>query len=444
MNHEHLKNKDSLCPLPASLVALAFAASQTWFFMNRSGNDPAAQAASISATLAYTGCFLMMLRSRRPAFWRRIFFVTIALVFFPAFIGNLLDHRGSMSLDQTTVANADTPFCHIAFTMTLIPQLLQAGFIFPARMTQGYASVFSMLLIWLLASLTLGRGWCAWVCFYGGWDDAFSRLARKPRLNLDKSPLPLRLFPFAMLGFVVLGSMASLVAVYCEWLCPFKMVTEYAAITGFASWLATIMFIVAFVGLVVVLPLLSRKRVQCATFCPFGALQSLLDRLSPFRIRIDTDTCTACQACVRACPTLSISPSIIQERSGGPGITCTKCGDCIELCPQNAIRLDFRHTRGQGPSPVLKEPGTGLSAPSPHQPGRLAAGFPLQSLVRNLCQSLKALLSPRVIFVTSAYTLGMIVSSGFAQNTLTRLINLFFHGQFSLAVLAAASAGGLP
>lgn len=411
--------------LPVALLATLWAGSTAWFFTSLDTGALAFWSGLVPA-LWYTFCFWMLLRSSRPAFWRRIFFVSIALLFFPSFIGNLVDHRGSMTLDSTTVAAGETPFCHIAFTMTLVPQFLQAGFIFPARMTQSYASVMSMLVIWILASLTLGRGWCSWVCFYGGWDDGFSRLARKARLDMARAPEALRWFSFAMLGFVVLASMVSLTAVYCDWLCPFKMVTEYAAITSFGSWLAAVLFISGFTGMVVVLPLLTRKRFQCATFCPFGALQSLLDRISPFRIRIDSASCVSCMACVAACPVNALDADAIRKGADGPRITCTKCGECIDTCPKGAICIDFRRKKG-GPPDLAAGPGS-CSASSPG-----AAGAPVRSLVRWG----KELLSPRILFTAMAWTLGMIVSSGFGTDTVGRLLSLALTGTFT-------SPGGQP
>ena len=70
-----------------------------------------------------------------------------------------------------------------------------------------------------------------------------------------------------------------------------------------------IAFIGIFLALVVVLPLLTKKRTQCSILCPFGAMQSLLDRISPFRVAINTKACVSCGACDRACPMLAMNPA---------------------------------------------------------------------------------------------------------------------------------------
>ena len=111
--------------------------------------------------------------------------------------------------------------------------------------------------------------------------------SRKPVLPIKNPGEKVRSLNFAMLMFLALASLAALASVYCQWFCPFKMVTEFEEITGFLSFIATVLFIVIFFALVLVLPFLMKRRIQCATFCPFGAMQSLLDRASIYRVRID-------------------------------------------------------------------------------------------------------------------------------------------------------------
>jgi hypothetical protein len=54
---------------------------------------------------------------------------------------------------------------------------------------------------------------------------------------------------------------------------------------------------------------------------------------------------------------------------------------------------------------------------------------------------LAELLSPRALFVTTAYVFGMVISSGFATGTLRRLFDWLLTGQF--VQIAQAAGGGL-
>jgi polyferredoxin len=198
-----------------------------------------------------------------------------------------------------------------------------------------------MFVIWIGASLALGRGWCSWGCFFGGLDDAFSRIRKKPLLS--KIDRRWTLMPWAVLLAVVLTAAAFLSPTYCTWLCPFKAVTEFHEVTSFKILVQTIIFVSLFIALVVVLPLLTKRRTQCSLFCPFGAMQSLTNRINAFEVRIDPDRCIHCKRCVATCPTLSMTDESL--RAGRAGLSCIKCGTCIDLCPKGAPSFHVRGTR---------------------------------------------------------------------------------------------------
>jgi ferredoxin len=146
---------------------------------------------------------------------------------------------------------------------------------------------------------------------YGGLDEACSRIARKPFLkSIDRR---WTYVPLAVLIAVVLTSAATLSPTYCQWLCPFKSITEFEAITSVKILFQTFIFVALFVGLVIVLPLLTKKRTQCALLCPMGAFQGWTNFANLHRIAVDRDACTHCNLCVKSCPTLSITPESVAE-----------------------------------------------------------------------------------------------------------------------------------
>jgi polyferredoxin len=400
--------------LPVSLLLTAFGAVTISFFYLGLSVGPAMKAAGAASGAYYSFLLFMILRSGKPDTWRRVFFVSIALFFFPQFIGGLIDARGHMTVDALDVVTGKVPYCHIVSTMTLIPMAVAKTVIFPGSLTGFYASIYSMLTIWLVASMVLGRGWCGWMCFYGGWDDLFSRTRKRPLISLSGKETAIRRFNQAMFAFIALASMYTFMAVYCVWFCPFKIVTEYEAITGIGSYLAAILFICLFVGLVVVMPALTRKRFQCSAFCPMAALQSLVDRVTPFGLRIDREKCVGCMACVKACPTLSLDEGLIKEGGAAPRHNCVKCGACVQACPKGAVRFAFR------PADFISRK-FGLKRPEPPK-GRLA---------RRALQLGRELLDPRNVFAVTAFVLGTSLSFTFAIGTLTRVINLILKGSFT-------------
>lgn len=334
--------------------------------------------------------------------YRRIFQTVFAVGFCIAFISDLYSERGSMAITSLALSNSELPFCHIAIPQVLLPLLVTKNIIFPARIAGHYAAVASMILIWLVCTLTLGRGWCSWVCFYGGWEEGFSHVAKKQRLKLLPRNKELREFHFGFLFFVILASLCELACIYCEWFCPFKLVTEFSPIDSIPSLIATVMFIGLFLGLVVVFPILTKKRTQCSTLCPFGAFASLTDRFSLFQMKIDTTKCTGCMKCASTCPFSAIDIKTIQDKKGHPELTCAKCGECVAACPQKAISYSLRFSKNTC--------GCGHNQAKP----KTAAGRIFQEL-----------LHPAQLFRFAAFTFAVIMSSDFMIKSLNLIAGIF-------------------
>ena len=334
--------------------------------------------------------------------YRRIFQTVFAVGFCIAFISDLYSERGSMAITTQALSNSELPFCHIAIPQVLVPLLVTKNIIFPARIAGHYAAVSSMILIWLVCTLTLGRGWCSWVCFYGGWEEGFSHVSKKQRLKLLPKNRELREFHFGFLFFVILASLCELACIYCEWFCPFKLVTEFSPIDSIPSLIATVMFIGLFLGLVVVLPILTKKRTQCSTLCPFGAFASLTDRFSLFQMKIDTQKCTGCMKCASVCPFSAIDIKTIQDKKGHPELTCAKCGECVAACPQKAISYSLRFSKNTC--------GCGHNQAKP----KTAAGRIFQEL-----------LHPAQLFRFAAFTFAVIMSSDFMIKSLNLVAGIF-------------------
>ncbi len=326
--------------------------------------------------------------------YRRIFQILFAVFFCISFINDLFAERGSMAITAGAMSNAELPFCHIAIPQVLVPFVITKNIVFPARISGHYASIASMLCIWLALTFTIGRGWCSWVCFYGGWEEGFSHIAKKRRLNLLAKNKEIREFQFGFLAFIVLASIGAMSAIYCDWFCPFKLVTEFYPMTSIPSLIAGVIFIGLFLGLVVILPILTKRRTQCSSLCPFGAFASLTDRLSIFQMKIDTEKCKGCLKCAAACSFGAIDIKTIQEKKGRPEITCAKCGECVKACPEKAISYSFRFSHKCG---------------KPEAKGRVG-------------KIMQQLLDPAQLFRFAAFTFGVIMSSDFVSKAITIII----------------------
>ena len=311
------------------------------------------RSATLTAAVALAWIFLnamffLMVKTGKTDRYRSAVFVALAFLFVLSFITNLLELRGSMALHLDDCAQGETPFCHMVIPMTVIPAALTRTIIFPGHLLGGFAPIAGMIILWLGAALALGRGWCSWGCFFGGMDEGFSRLRKKPMIrNVSRQ---WRMLPFAVLLVVAVWSALTLSPQYCEWFCPFKAVTEFSAVTSFMILLQTIVFVTLFVGLVIVLPVLTRKRTQCGLFCPMGAFQSCTNAVTPVRMDIDREKCVDCGRCIRVCPLFALDAEAVA--AGRPKMTCSRCGRCADECPKGAIRYHVKGTAKKA-SPVV-------------------------------------------------------------------------------------------
>ena len=299
--------------------------------------------AALLTFLFMTGLFFLMMRTQETHRWRRIFFVTLGLLFPVGFIWDLLALRGSMYIPIERMVGGDTPFCFLAIPMIIVPAALSKTVIFPGSILPTASNphaVAPMIALWLAATLVLGKGWCAYGCFFGGIEEGFSALAKKPRIR--RVDPRWRWAPWAVLAAVVLISATTYEATYCMWLCPFKAVTEFPEVRSAQTVAQAGIFGSLFVGMVLVLPFLTKLRTQCAFLCPFGPFQALSNQLSLFELRIDRAKCTDCVTCRRACPTMVLDAESITK--GRAGLSCMKCGACADACTKDAVRWHIKGT----------------------------------------------------------------------------------------------------
>jgi polyferredoxin len=283
--------------------------------------------------------FYLMIFTGKTNKYRSIFFVTASFLFIISFIANIVEIRETMALPAKNMLNGETPLCPLVIPMLIVPAALTDSIIFPGSLFASFAGVASMLIIWIGFSLAIGRGWCSWICFFGGMDEGFSKLCDKSKITIDNKWTNL---PIAILIAIILLSAITFSPTYCEWLCPFKTVTEYPAITSFKTVVQAIIFVSLFAGLVIILPILTGRRTQCGLFCLFGPFQALTNKFNIFNIRINRTQCINCKICLKTCPTFSINEN--SRAQGKPLFNCTKCGKCIDTCPKRAISYHIKGT----------------------------------------------------------------------------------------------------
>jgi ferredoxin-type protein NapH len=325
--------KSLLYTLPMFLLTFMFMTGGHPHFSNLSS----AMAVLIAIILVNVLYFLMHHTGRTDSY-RAVLFIIFALSLSYTLISNMLEMRHSMSFSQADIVECKIPFCHLVIPMMILPAAFTRSIIFPGSIIGGFANIASMVVLWLVATLVLGRGFCSWGCFYGGWDDGFSRIRKKPVIKRISEVW--KWMPFAVLIMVSLTAALTLVPTYCAWICPFKAVTEFEQVATVETAAKAGVFVSLFAGLVVVLPVMTRKRTQCSFLCPLGAVNTVSNKITPFTVKVDREACNECFKCVDVCPLFALTKKGIRE--GNVSIFCSKCGKCVDACSKNAIHFGIR------------------------------------------------------------------------------------------------------
>jgi polyferredoxin len=220
----------------------------------------------------------------------------------------------------------------------------------PAGSAQHFAALkfipFYVIGIVGAFGVLIGNATCGWVCPFGLLQDLLYKLGRK--LKLPKIKLA-KWFGWGkyvfLVGLVILAPI--LTAEPGEfgmpgetWFCKFcpqgalqggiSQVLLHPELRGLLGWLFTAKMII--LGLFLI-AFLMMKRPFCRGFCPVGAFLGLFNKISFLQFRVDTNACTGCDACYRACPV----EYRIYEGPNHP--TCIRCGECIKACPMNIIKV---------------------------------------------------------------------------------------------------------
>lgn len=325
--------KSLLYTLPMFLITFIFLTGGRPDF-----SDPASGFAFLVTFLGVNVLYFLMHFTGKTDRFRAIIFIIFAVSLSFTLIKNMVEIRNSMSFSQADIVECKIPFCHLVIPMMIIPAAFTKSIIFPGSIIGGFANISSMLVLWLVATLVLGRGFCSWGCFYGGWDDGFSRIRKRPLIKRLSDYW--KWMPFAVLLMVALTAALTLIPTYCDWICPFKAVTEFEQVTNVESAAKAGVFISLFGGLVVVLPVLTRRRTQCSFLCPLGAINTVSNKVTPFSIKIDKRACCECLKCVEICPLYALTAEGI--KSGSVSVFCSKCGKCVDACSQKAIHYGIK------------------------------------------------------------------------------------------------------
>lgn len=205
----------------------------------------------------------------------------------------------------------------------------------------------SLLFLFLLLTMLLGRVWCGWGCPQTALADLAEGAARLLGLRVKAGRIsgawPRRLLLYHLLLLVSLLPGAGLVWYFVS---PYDYFSRLAAGT-LGGWPLGVTITVA--GLFFLDAVLVRRLV-CREFCPYGRFQAVLADTATLALRLDpaaAGRCINCLACLRDCP---MGIDIRQ----GDQIECINCGRCLDACRRVMAKrgeqglIVYRFGQGEG------------------------------------------------------------------------------------------------
>ncbi len=197
-----------------------------------------------------------------------------------------------------------------------------------------------------MCGMLLGRFICGWICPFGFLQDLLHKipLFRKTK-NLPGHKKLIYLKYAVLLGMVILLPMTVRNSAgmgspwFCEYLCPsgtllggIPLAIANESVRSEIRWR---FFLKLGILLFVLLAAVRSYRPFCKYLCPLGALYSLANPVSLFRLTVDREKCVQCGACRKAC---GMDVKVWQTPNSSE---CIRCGKCKAVCPTGAIETTF-------------------------------------------------------------------------------------------------------
>jgi polyferredoxin len=200
----------------------------------------------------------------------------------------------------------------------------------------GSFIVFAAMLI---ASVFLGRLFCAYLCPAGGIQECTTLITNKSPKQGWKNNIK-----------YVIWTVWIAVVILCFINRSKEISVNFFYMTDHGISIANIYAYIIYYGIVllIVIPaLVGGRRAFCHYICwmaPFMVIGSKLGQslhIKQLRLTGDKGKCVNCHACDKACPmSLKVNDKVQAEEMDDT--ECILCGACIDTCPKKAIRYQMK------------------------------------------------------------------------------------------------------
>jgi len=204
-----------------------------------------------------------------------------------------------------------------------------------------HTGLYVLGMLGLIGSL-VGRMPCAWVCPFGLMQELIHKIPSReyeiPKVLTYVKYVVLALFVF-LLPALVVDQFGYGMTWFCKYICPAGTLEAGIPMMFLQPSLQELIGILYYSKIIILMVFLISmifiRRPFCRIACPLGAIYSLFNKVSIFRMVHDPDACVLCQQCYRDCP------MGVRFYEGANQLDCIRCLKCYqESCQYGAISIE--------------------------------------------------------------------------------------------------------
>jgi polyferredoxin len=212
-----------------------------------------------------------------------------------------------------------------AFFSGLSRGVINAGFIF-------WILVF-------ISTLLLGRAFCGWFCWFGGYIELAEWGIREKFKNkkANRTPLYLGAIPFVGLGLKIYSALLG------NWIKKFPASFTFilADVEPWGGQQTGVSILITLVMYAPVLFFVFGSRAWCRYLCPIGALLKIFSVVGLGKVGLRNDDCIGCEICSRSCDMQVDVLGELKTHGEVRDLNCIRCLKCTDECPKGAISLNL-------------------------------------------------------------------------------------------------------
>jgi len=197
-------------------------------------------------------------------------------------------------------------------------------------------------IFWMLvfgSALLLGRAFCGWFCWFGGYLDLIEWGIGRLKIKIPhRMLLYLGILPFVGLAIKAYSTLLE------KWILqgfPATFTFRLADVEPWGGQQTGISILITLITFGPVLLFVFGRRAWCRYLCPIGALLKVFSSVSLGKVRLVNDECIGCGKCNRSCVMEVDVMGELKAHGEVRSLDCIRCLKCTDECPNGAIAFSL-------------------------------------------------------------------------------------------------------